>query len=240
MNILTTENYSLFKRINGNRQISKTHVKKLQDSIADDPSLAIATPILVNDKMQVLDGQHRLEAMKKLKLPISYFVVKGLTLPHVQAINSATKTWSPVDYARSYSELGNKHYDIYLDFKRQYSLTHSILLVYLTGTGRHSAGNTTPAFKKGKFISGDVKKAHLLCSQLLEVGKYYPKFENRSFALAFQKVATSPKYDHKRMISKLSAYGKKITDSPYMEDYIRQLEKIYNNHMAIENRVRLF
>lgn len=239
-NILQTEDYNLFKRIAGNRSINKAQVDRLKISISEDPSLALATPIIVNDKMEVLDGQHRLEAMKKLALPISYFMVKGMNLEQVQAINSATKIWSPVDYAKSFSELGNDNYKVYLDFKRKYHLTHSILLVYLSGLDRTKAGNTTPAFKKGKFKVGDIKQAHKLCEQLLEVGVYYKKYDTRSFALAFQKAATSPKYDHDRMLNKLKEQSVVIKDSVYAEEYMRQLEKIYNHHMPVTNRVRLF
>lgn len=239
-NILTTENYNLFQRISGNRAVNKAQVKKLYDSIGEDPSLAMATPIIVNDKMEILDGQHRLEAMRKLNLPISYFIVKNMGLEQVQAINSATKTWSPVDYAKSFSELGNENYKTYLEFKKKYHLSHSILLVYLSGMDRHKAGNTTPAFKKGKFIVGDIKMAHQLCKWLIEVGAFYPKYTQRSFALAFQKVATSPRYNHERMMEKLAANNKFLKDTAYIEEYIRQLEKTYNYHMGVENRVRLF
>lgn len=239
--IQTTEDYNLFTRIAGNRHLNKAQVKRLSSSIAEDPSLALATPILVNDKMEILDGQHRLEALKKLGLPISYFVVKNMGLSQVQIINSQTKTWSPVDYARSFSELGNNNYKVYLEFKETYKLCHSILLVYLSGIDRTKGGNTTQSFKKGNFHVGDIKKAHEMCKNLLETGKFYPKSKTRSFALAFQKVAASTAYDHARMLNKLESHAERmLKDTPYIEDYIRQLEKIYNHHMGIENRVRLF
>jgi ParB-like nuclease family protein len=239
-NILKTDDYNIFKRITGNRSINKAQVQKLYQSISENPNLAMATPIIVNDNMEVLDGQHRLEAMKKLKLPISYFLVSNMGLEEVQAINSATKIWNPVDYAISYSELGNENYKTYLDFKKRYHLSHSILLVYLTGIGRQTAGNTTPAFKKGKFLVGDIDLAHKLCKQLIEIGQYYPKYDNRSFALAFQKAATSPKYDHARMLEKLKEHSVMLKETAYIEEYMRQLEKIYNHHMGVANRVRLY
>lgn len=239
--IQSTEDYTLFKRIGGNRLINKSHVAKLKISIADDPRLALATPILVDDNHKILDGQHRLEALKQLKLPVHYYQVKGLKLPDVQTINSATRTWSPADYARSFSELGYKDYSIYLDFKKEYKLSHSILLVYLSGVGRHKEGNTTPAFKKGKFKVGDIKVANELCKKLVEVEPLYKKWKTRAFALAFQKAVISPTYDHKRMLDKLSKHGATmLKDTSHTEEYLRQLEKLYNYRMSNENRMRLF
>jgi hypothetical protein len=240
MNIQTTLDYNQFKRIAGNRPINNIQVRKLYESIAEDPGIAMATPIIVNDNMEILDGQHRLAAMKKLNLPVSYFMVDSMGLEQVQRMNSATKTWSPVDYAKSFSELGNENYVVYLDYKRKYHFSHTILLEYLSGTSRHAAGNTTPAFKRGKFKVGDLTVAKKLCDQLIDAGKIYPKYTNRAFALAFKRAATSPKYNHQQMMEKLSNHVGMLKDSVLIEDYMRRLEKIYNFHMGVENRVRLF
>lgn len=240
MNILQTDNYNIFKRIAGNRVINREHVNKLKISMAEDPNIAIATPIIVNDKMEVLDGQHRLEALKKLQLPVSYFQVTNMGLEQVQKINSATKVWNPVDYARSYAELGNDNYKTYLEFKGKYHLTHTILLVYLSGTDRNATLNTTPSFKKGKFKVGDIKLAHRLCQQLIQITPYFKEAQTRSFALAFWKAATSPKYNHERMLSKLREHPAMLKPAVHAEEYMRQLEKIYNHHMGAANRVRLY
>jgi ParB-like chromosome segregation protein Spo0J len=78
--IQVSEDYSSFKRIDGNRTINKAQVKKLYDSFNENPGLASAVPIVVNDKMEIIDGQHRFESLKKLNLPIYYYEVEGLKL----------------------------------------------------------------------------------------------------------------------------------------------------------------
>lgn len=240
MKIQQTENYTLFKRIQGNRTINKAQVKKLFDSLGNHPELATAIPIIVNDNMEVIDGQHRLEALRKLELPVSYLQLGDLQLKDVQIINSATKVWTPVDYARSYSELGNKNYDIYLAFKKKYGLVHNILLSYLANADFIGGGKTTvQGFREGKFQVINEGKAHELCQKLLGIQQFYARGDSRVFALAFKKIATHPEYDHSRMIEKIRAYSKFFKDSPYAEDYMRQLEKIYNFHSST-NRVKLF
>lgn len=241
MKIQQTEDYSSFKRISGNRTINKAQVKKLFESFGNNPELAAAAPIIVNEQMQIVDGQHRLEALKKLGLPITYVIVEGLSMRDVQTLNSATKTWTPLDYAKSFSELGMKDYGVYLEFRKKYHLSHNILISYLS-TGAddmRGRGNTVQTFRAGKFEVADVKRAHLLCQQLIEMQQYYDRGDARAFALAFKIAASHPKYDHARMIAKTAEHPEYLKDSPYAEDYMRQLEKIYNYHCGV-NRVKLF
>ena len=42
----------------------------------------LVSPILVNEKMEVIDGQHRLQAQKELNLPTYYIKNKGYDLLH--------------------------------------------------------------------------------------------------------------------------------------------------------------
>jgi len=238
--IQQTEDYSSFKRIEGNRTINKAQVKKLYDSFNEHPDIASAVPITVNDKMEIVDGQHRFAALKQLGLPIWFYQVDGLKLEDVQRINSSTKSWAPSDYARSFAELGNENYKIYLEFKNTYHLTHMVLLMILTSRMNNS-GATTATFRKGKFVVGDLKLAHRLAKQLDDIKRYYARGDTRVFALAFKRIATNPQYNHGQMIDKFVLFKDKfLKDSPYVEEYMRQLEKIYNHHNAIENRVKLF
>lgn len=240
--IQQTEDYSSFKRISGNRTINKAQVSKLFASLGDNPELASAAPIIVNDKKEIIDGQHRFEALKKLGLPIYYFEVDGLSLKDVQVLNSATKTWSPLDYAKSFSELGYKDYDTYLEFRKKYKLNHHILLSYLSnGASNFANTNTIQTFRSGRFKAPNVDKSHRLCKELVEMQAFYKRGDSRAFAFAFKAIASNPVYDHQRMLQKMVICSAKILkDSPYAEDYVRQLEKIYNHHCALENRVRLF
>lgn len=232
-----TEDYSLFKRMKGNRVINKKQVQKLYHSFGDNPVIASAVPITVNDKMEIIDGQHRFQALKKLRLPITYIVASKLTLAEVQVMNSATKNWRPIDYARSFKEMGNQNYAIYLDFESKYKLSHHVLLHYLTDMDRRT---TTSSFRKGDFKVGDIRLAHERCKYLVEITKYYGRGDTRVFATAFRKVIEHPEYSHERMMEKVKSHGADILkDSPFMEDYMRQLEKIYNFHCGV-NRVKLF
>ena len=53
-----TRDYDKFKLLEENRTVSKSHVNKLKIAIGDNPNIMRAQPILVNEDMEVIDGQH--------------------------------------------------------------------------------------------------------------------------------------------------------------------------------------
>lgn len=237
-NIQKTEDYSLFKRIDGNRTINKAQVQKLYDSISADPELTKAAPIIVNDKMEVVDGQHRLEALKRLNLPVYYLQVNGLNLSEVQKLNSATKVWTPYDYAKSFAELKNKNYITYLEFRHKYHLSHEVLVKYMAG----GKDITTTMFRAGKFRTDNLKEADKLCGQLSDLCEFYKQGNSKAFAFAFKKIAINPEYDHEKMVAKIKQFGDKfLKPTPFVEDYLRQLERMYNHYVKADTeRIRAF
>ena len=64
--IRVTKNYEQFGYKFGNRKVemNPNHVKKLVKAMSEN---YIPIPIMVNSNFEVLDGQHRLEAIKQLE-----------------------------------------------------------------------------------------------------------------------------------------------------------------------------
>lgn len=108
MTMKVTRNYSLFKTLEGNREVLSIRKKKIKSSI--DTIGYIPSPIIVNEKMEIIDGQGRFEALKELAKPIYYIVVPGLTLEHCIAMNISNTNWTLNDYIKSYAAQGNVNY----------------------------------------------------------------------------------------------------------------------------------
>ena len=47
-----------------------------------------------NEKYEIIDGQHRFEAVKELQKEIYFIKVKGLELDQVRRLNTNTKGWN--------------------------------------------------------------------------------------------------------------------------------------------------
>lgn len=222
--IKSTNDYNRFKIFDGNRKLNHAHIKAMEATLSEKPHLIPLNPILVNDKFEIIDGQHRFEAIKKLGLEIHYIVGDNLGLEDIQALNAASKNWTPTDFAKSYRDLGDKNYDIYLEFKRIYKFNHDILLNYLS----LDKPMTTTVFKRGLFRVTNKDKSVDLADKLSSLENFYSGYKRRSFALAFQRMWENPEYDHKQMLEKMEKYGHKLQDYALPNDYIRALEEIYN------------
>lgn len=100
-----TTNYDMFKWLPGNREISPARVEAIRKSIEEYGQL---NPIIVNEKLQIIDGQARLAACKLLGIPVWYIVCPGLTWEHCVIMNSIGKNWTMKNYVDAYADHGSK------------------------------------------------------------------------------------------------------------------------------------
>lgn len=105
--VFYTENLDQFKHLDSNREL-KNRVEKVKKSIAEYGW--INSPIVCNEKMQVVDGQARLQACKELGCGLSYTVINGLTVKECRILNSVQANWNYRDYIKSYANSGNQAY----------------------------------------------------------------------------------------------------------------------------------
>lgn len=130
--IKTTSNYGMFRYMAGNREVRSTN--KLEASMRKFGFIE-SCPIIVNSEMEIIDGQHRLAAAKKLSLPVSYVVEdNGGSIDEVRTINSSKKNWTTWDYIESYANTGKKAYQKIIEYSQKYpELTKMSLLKTLSG-----------------------------------------------------------------------------------------------------------
>lgn len=111
--IYIEENYQIFSLLEGNRVIKEKHVMEIKASIEEHGYFPI--PITVNEKMEIIEGQHRFVALKELGLPIYYHIVPGLSVNECSILNSMSKNWATIDYIEAYASRGNQNYVALLD-----------------------------------------------------------------------------------------------------------------------------
>lgn len=92
--IFVTDDYSVFKLMNGNRSFD--HKRAIVNSVKRVGH--IPSPIICNEKMEVVDGQGRLAAFKELKLPVYYIVIQGLGIEECISMNISQSNWTTLDY----------------------------------------------------------------------------------------------------------------------------------------------
>lgn len=225
-----TSDYALFRVLSGNRPVSKYHVREVAQSFMDNPELIELRPILVNESMEIIDGQHRLRACEMLGIEVPYIVAPGLTIGTAQIMNALQRPWKLIDFANSYAFAGNNHYQRFMKYLDDYApLQPNTLLTYISGT-QNNSGPAKTRFKMGKFTfpvdSTEVDDRLGKLTSFADVGVNF--WQHESFAMAFLRILRDVEdYDHERMLANV----KKMTDferKPTIMEQLRELERAYN------------
>ena len=190
--VLMTNDYDMFQTIEGNREINKLHVKRLKDSISEK---YITVPIIVNEKNQIIDGQHRFQSAKELEKPVYYIKVNGLGLKDVHRLNTNTKNWTADAYLDGYCRLGFQDYIMYREFKNKYGFGHNETNAILSNKQR-MGGSKNQAFKDGVFHIVDYNQAVKNAEKITMVKQYYDGYRRRAFVYAMLDLFQNPNYNH--------------------------------------------
>ena len=222
--IQETNDYSIFKFLPHNRPVVHSHVIRLAGSMSERPHLRPARPVLVNELMQVIDGQHRLKASELNGQSVYFMVVEGLTIDDARLLNALQRTWSLLDYAYSYA---SSKVPAYVQFVKTYEareLPPSVIMEYMAG----KQGNRRQhEFRTGQLKIVDQKALDLQLDQLEEILAKFPEAATPyNVSMAVLPVIRNKAYTHDRMMKKLRASKPQV--QPDRVGYIRELERTYN------------
>lgn len=236
--IQSTSDYSIFKTMDGNRNVNTNHVKELQRLLVDNGNLTNQFPIVVNKDMEVIDGQHRLEALKGLGWEVAYTVEDGATLNMVRAINLGNKNWNWRDMAESYAALGNDEYKWFLKYCDRHGFNYSIAMKFC---GQNVDKRNSSDYYQGYLVIEHKTKAEEMAEHFKAAMQYVEEgMSPRDFGYALFKLRQSPFYNDERMLQKLQEKGHTLPTKASQNDYMRKIEEIFNDHFSPENKVRLF
>ena len=118
-NVYITKDYSIFKRLVGNRDIPESRISKIVESIQTIGW--VHNPIIVNERMEVIDGQGRLTALQRLGMPVEYIIAEGAGNKECIYMNMNMVNWKLPDFIKSYAEQGNAHYQRLLALMEKYA-----------------------------------------------------------------------------------------------------------------------
>lgn len=243
LEVNNTKDLSIFKILENNRPVNNAHVANLVEAIVINPGLTKLSPIVVNEKMEVIDGQHRLAAHRVLEAkgpshPIYYIVRKGMTVDSAKEINTLSRPWVGLDFARV--EAGrNVNYKIYLDFYKETLLPHPVLVMYLT-SGNRSKGSLK-AFRRGQFVVHSFVEAEKNLGYLREITDVLVSegfggekmWKGKAFGVAVYNVVTCSNYNHDWMLQMLRTRGDALHSSKVsVTAYEEVLRSIYNRGAA--------
>jgi len=221
----TTNDYFLFKPIDGNRNKNLLHINRLKKSMQVN---YLFTVIIVNENYEIIDGQHRFDVIKELNLPLHYVMCNGYGLNEVHILNQNSKTWNSDDYLEGYCNLGYLNYIKYAEFKKRYGFGHAECMTILSGYSNTSGGNTVKIFFAGELKIKDYNKACELADKIELIGQFYEGYKRRSFVHALLNLFKNKNFEFIELIQKLKIQPTALCDCTDIPQYTSLIEEIYN------------
>ena len=220
--VYKTNDYSLFKKINGNRAVNKLHLNRLIDSIKND-DLTHAVPIVVNKKYEIIDGQHRFDACLTLKKPIYYIVVDG-SLKEVQILNQNSKNWKSEDYILGYCDLKMPEYIWINNFMKENKFSAEMAALICT---KNNSKNVSVVIKSGNLKISNKDEANIMANYFHKYRKLFDGAFTRRFVEAIIIADKTNGFSHDKLLQKLSYQSDKLKSCTTSRAYLAMLEDIY-------------
>lgn len=226
--IYATTNYDMFTYRSDNRSVNEENVRAKIKSIE---IMGQQVPIKVDGQNVIQDGQHRLEACKRLSIPVEFIIDAdgSLTTRELALLQSSTKAWTKVDYANSFAQSENgEDYRLYNQFCTAFpEFGHTTVLMLLMNMKTTGASADT-TFKGGNFKVKSYNRGKQMAETLRQFAPFYKNYMKKSFIVAFAKMYEHKEFDFSRLLRKLPKRCKEIMDFSRTEDYLEALEIIYN------------
>jgi hypothetical protein len=246
--ILTTKDYGRFVLLPYNREVEDSRVDRIANVIKEDGFLV---PILATSNYEVIDGQHRLAAARKVGCAVSYLLyhVEKEKVPLVVSkLNATAKTWGLEQYHDMWVKL---HKDVYVrieEIRLKHELSFSVIDGLLCAAmpdkgGTYDIVRGRELYKSGKFTmtESQYKRLDEKCSWWNEIVGYSPKFDNfgKAFRSAVTDVIRQKNYDHDIMKHALVRGAGSLLGCHARAEYVIQLVEEYNRVAKGDEKIRL-
>lgn len=233
--VFVTDDYTVFKTMEDNRIVTDARVKRLVESFKAGE---ILNPIVVNGKMEIIDGQGRYEAKKKLGLPIYYIVDEKADIEDCRRMNKYNSSWSATDFAISYAMGGNVNY---INLVTTAKAIDRALSVTLTIAGKRN-GKMNTAITSGdlKFTKADIvrtKEYDRNIRAITDALALSTHRVNRAFVSACAIMFGHKGYSQATMIEHCTVKRMEFVQIAKVADQLKEFEEIYNYRLHPRNKI---
>lgn len=231
-----TMNYNMFKILNINRLLNKkdslNHIKHLVDSFRENGW--IGNPITINERNEVIMGQHRLVAAIIANIPISYVVEKNIPTNFIQTENNTVKKWTNPDYIHMFVESGKSDYDRLQLMMEKHPTLSQTTIIPVCSLKDTMGGGDNHKFRDGLFEFPE-ENFERVDEILTELDRYQPLFKKiggradcRNWGIYF--ALNHPDIDKDKLYEKISKNISLISPIVSISEFLKQISEIYNKN----------
>lgn len=143
-NVYRTDDYSIFQFSKFNRNVL------LRKEMLEQAKEGFLSPIIVNENLMVIDGQHRLKASEQVGVPVEFIIKPGLNEHDIVRMNTVQKPWSLKNFIEAFANQGKEEYIKLVNLLNQsYADTTSVLVASTNSTS--VGGVNRKAIQDGEF-----------------------------------------------------------------------------------------
>lgn len=231
-----TIDYNKFSFLGLNRKLDRRSINALKSSIMKNGY--IGSPILVNDRYEILDGQHRFVALKESGMEIPYQVIES-NYDTIIDLNTTQHNWGIEDYINFYCE--KDHNQNYVRLKRLCNELNSSPTNILTMAYRQKpTGQEFVNIKKGnlKLTLDDELRAKNFYDVYTQIAKLLRIKPTSRLCSALVELSCKPKFRWKILVEKASKYPTMAYNCRTVDEFAVMLRDLYNyKSKKEENRI---
>lgn len=233
MEVKQTTDYALFKDVSSNRDVDQRHVRNLAAAIQRKDLLHV-NPILVNKRMEVLDGQHRLAAARLLQKAVFYIVDEAIDHSDIARLNTNKKNWQLMDYINYYTVKGVKQYKELARLINEFpNFPPSFIIAAIGDDGSRQR----IAVMNGLLDTSNIAGAKEVFSCIKDFEAHFTHTYNSRFLEALLFLYNTGSYNHEVMVNKLQRYPGCLVACANKKQYIKLLQEVYNKGTHEKNIV---
>lgn len=227
--VYKTKDYGKFGVYKFNRSINESLVKKIMESIAAIGYIH-GKPVIVDKDMNVIDGQHRLEACKRLNLSVYYMITTTDPQKTIIELNAKQVGWKMNDYIHSWAGSGVKCYIDLQEFEKKHRLgiTNALLVLFDNSLDTVDIKN----IKAGKKFKINPKAEEIVA--FIEACNLVPYYKSSYFIKAVVRVF---KIANEKHLEKLKQHIISLPQQATAAAYVAAFENLVNKGVMAKNRV---
>lgn len=237
--VYQTRNYSMFKYVDGNRNIDERNVIKLASDIRRRGQIQ---PVLVDSEYYVIDGQNRIAACEKLRVPVKWEITSLNGLPrleYIQAVNTQRKNWGWKNYLKMYCQMEKPAYLNYKKLMGRFMFDHTAMLAVILSRRWDGGSSGTNDFNKGdlkiRYLEDVINRLENIEEYWRLISRAYSNMPGKTkskppakLVKAFVVITKHENFDHKIMIMKLKNDVSGFVGINTRDSFVAELTKIYN------------
>lgn len=210
-------------------KIIASHVDALVESIRGH-NLLHMRPIDVNTDKEILDGQHRVLAAKRLGLEIYYRMSEDLEPRDILALN-VHANWQNLDYMNYYIKQGNQEYIKLQSYMTANAIPLKIALALTIGINQREQNRR---FKEGEYVfQADSTSEHVdLCWNtihfIVKMNGRSPYLHAAKFWIALIKLVNHENFNNEKWMVNLRKMVERFSIKTTTQDYLKLMMDVHN------------